>query len=811
MAVRFIQPIETQYESQFVPMPLDFMYKAIQEKQKGLNTTKGLLGSANLPLDGAIWDIEQGNVQKKKKEYSDYVENLTTKLLQNKNAFGEVTQNLSSLNRQFQTDEEVQRILKHKEYFDKNVLPFLGKPNAASLYFRNLMEEDPETGNWKWKTAKDIKLDDIRTPIEDKTQQYVMESFGKFLTPSIEEKYGKGYQINTDPSGMYVITTPGGEKVTDLNLSNHFIQDAIQRYAKILLNEESDQAHYIKEFLNNPLTNKRGYKTASDIENFVTDVVSARFFRNQDVTPEDYKFTSPSTGNSGSSVDGKMPNFGTTPYEVPSDKISQESYMGMKSLISNITQEEITLLDQNQDTAFKLIGELDALTGSNLSQEVKNIYSTTKDPISAGTKAFVLLAQTMTSDKFNNLTTDQKNLLSPLFTSLNKNFSQISLLEQKKQIYNGTLSYVEDKINQKISEDLRSDLKTTLEKNKDNITSNLFFDKTFGKTPINVENLTDDNIDELITLLTFRGDAPAKGKIWLDDEEVSKRDIDVKIANLLGIDTKNKFTFDISYTLLGEFSDKINKRKTDLLLNGDIKVDQSAVNILKIGEVDTKVEEFVEGLSSHLKTSTLDGFARSIGLDKVNDLKNTIVFNDGVTSNDFGKLEFLDVSLVNNNIYGVPSAIYTYKTPGDKGKKISFLGQLPVTDRSLKLKQSALDIYAKGNYEGNNTLLDMGAKLYGSSIMNELDYLKIHMLARLNPEENDKITFDFGNGSIIASKLGDGTYTVNINNQQRSFQNPFDIISIIGSYAINNQINQSTLGTSGGSPMGKLVVGKKYR
>ena len=37
MAVRFITPVETPYESQFVPMPLDFMYKALQEKQKGLD------------------------------------------------------------------------------------------------------------------------------------------------------------------------------------------------------------------------------------------------------------------------------------------------------------------------------------------------------------------------------------------------------------------------------------------------------------------------------------------------------------------------------------------------------------------------------------------------------------------------------------------------------------------------------------------------------------------------------------------------------------------------------------------------------
>lgn len=294
MAVRFITPVETPYESQFVPMPLDFMYKALQEKQKGLDTTREQLGSADLKIEGAPWDIEDGTVQKYKQKFNSDITGLSTKLEQDKGNYSALAQRLKSINREYNTDPEFQRIVRHKEYFDKNVLPSLGKGNAASLYFRGLMEEDPETGQWKWKKGQDISLDQIRTPIEDKTTSHVMENFGKYLNASVKDKYGEGYSITTDPSsGMTVITKPGGEKVEDLNLNADYVQKAIKNYSRVLKSEETDQAHYMKEFLPNPITGTRGLKTEQDLQKFVTDVVSSRFYTKSDTTPTNYQFMQP--------------------------------------------------------------------------------------------------------------------------------------------------------------------------------------------------------------------------------------------------------------------------------------------------------------------------------------------------------------------------------------------------------------------------------------------------------------------------------------------------------------------------------------
>jgi hypothetical protein len=408
MAVRFITPVETPYESQFVPMPLDFMYKALQEKQKGLDTTREQLGSADLKIEGAPWDIEDGTVQKYKQKFNTDITGLSTKLEQDKGNYSALAQRLKSINREYNTDPEFQRIVRHKEYFDKNVLPSLSKGNAASLYFKGLMEEDPDTGQWKWKKGQDISLDQIRTPIEDKTTSHVMDNFGKYLNASVKEQFGEGYSITTDPSsGMTVITKPGGEKVEDLNLNAGYVKRAINNYSRVLKSEETDQAHYMKEFLPNPITGTRGLKTEQDLQNFVTDVVSSRFYTKSDITPTDYKFMQPSDSAAAKrAADGQaakdrtyaISSLGATPSDLDlgllSDDITANSTMAAAKLKEADTQ---------------LFNELSiASTDENYSPTLRSIVVSGTDGNVTGEGSFGIVLDQMLIEAANGVTDEGK-------------------------------------------------------------------------------------------------------------------------------------------------------------------------------------------------------------------------------------------------------------------------------------------------------------------------------------------------------------------------------------------------------------------
>jgi hypothetical protein len=273
MAVRFIQPVDTPYESQFIPMPLEFMQQNLETKQKGLDTARTQLGTADFKIDNTPWDAE--NAQTYRDEFVRTISELTSNLEQNKGSYGQTVSQLGALNRKFNTDPELNRIRKHYELYKTNVAPYLGKPNAESLYFRNLMEQDPTTGEWGWRGPSQISEKDIRTPIEDRVEETISTELLSFLKPSIKEKYGEG-QFSYDEKGDLIWVTPAGEKVTDLNLDNPFTQGAINAYTQRILEGTADQYLYIKEF--------KGLNSFEDIKNLVTGIASKGFYRNEDVT-----------------------------------------------------------------------------------------------------------------------------------------------------------------------------------------------------------------------------------------------------------------------------------------------------------------------------------------------------------------------------------------------------------------------------------------------------------------------------------------------------------------------------------------------
>jgi hypothetical protein len=329
MAVRFITPVETPYESQFVPMPLDFMYKALQEKQKGLDTTRGDIGSADLKIESAPWDTSKA--QKYREKFSGDVSSLSSRLEKDKSGYGAIAQQLKSLNREYNTDPEFQRIIQHQAAYKKNVEPLLGKGNSNSAYFRGMMELDPQTNTYKWKDGSQIALEDIKAPILDDTEKYITENVLNALKPSLKETYGEG-QFATAPDGSTVWQSPDGRTLEHIDLTNPFTANAIKQFAERMYQGTNEQDFYAKEFKlrrnEKGETIGRGYSTLEDLEELVGNVVSKGFYRKETIQPG----TTRPAGDGGGGSGGLTPK--ELVYEVSSFGGEEQPILDFESLAS---------------------------------------------------------------------------------------------------------------------------------------------------------------------------------------------------------------------------------------------------------------------------------------------------------------------------------------------------------------------------------------------------------------------------------------------------------------------------------------------
>jgi hypothetical protein len=813
MAVRFVKPIQTPYESQFVPMPLDFMYKNMQEKQKGLDVTRGELGKANLDLDGAIWDIEQGNVAKKKLEYTSEVDKLTKMLEQNKEGYAGIAQNLGGVNKKFNNDPEVQRILKHKEYYDKNVAPYLGKPNAASLYFKGMMEEDPETGQWKWKRAQDIQLGDIRTPIEDKNDSHIMENFGKWLNASVVDNLGEGYSISQDPSGFYVIKEPGGTTKEYLDFENDYVKKAIKNYANVLKDEQSDQAQYIKEFRPNRNTGKRGISTEEDLTNYVGEVVSRRFYSKEKTTPANYQFSSPKSGGDGG--DGTTPvlkEWGYTMQNMPTDITSPQTYLQLRDAGNTVTNQQVQAVKNLQDKSIDVMARMDkAIPGLGITNQVNKIYQETSDPVAASSKALQLI---MTN--YDKLDQANKDNLRPSISFLLKDLENINLLDQKKAVFNSVANYVDDRlIRDAIPEKELNTFKNSLTEG-----TVVGYDGISG-SPIYLEKtLTEAQKNEVASLIAIRKTAKGGKMEWFAGEgDYKESDIDKRIADILGVPGNKSFNletgggfFGFGSNMLNDFYGKLDTQKVENILASGIKMDAKSIRFSKIGETDTEVEKIIEPLKQTLSGVTLNNIASSAGAANLEEfLKGTVFRDKKLSETDMSKLIFDDIQIVDHPGGGVPSALYSFKLSGEGQPVVQVLAPLVTSTNKTDISTIGKEMFVRGYKENNGDLQEMGARIFSTANLAEIDYSKILYLMKIRPDEDENITFNLLNNSnftVTKRKEGDNNYSYTVSlpsGASKVFDNPNDIFTTVGLY----QLEQIARGGQGGASVGKPPVGVK--
>ena len=316
MAVRFVKPIQTEYESQFVPMPLDFMYKNMQEKQKGLDLTREANAKAALALEGAPFAEDRGEVLAIKQNFQSDVNKLAQRLEKDKESYGAIMSELTGLNQKYNLEPFVNKIRKQKEAWDANVAPAIKKHGAKNVWIPGAEVLNPNTNQWEWKPTEDIDVSDLDSVIVDDHINYINTNFASKLKESVKETLGGDTKIEivdvTDPTTGLVTkqlkTTKGGSTtITDLNLDNDFTVDAIDKATNLILNSQDNDSEYIKNRLWNPNKNNGkggwGYDNAEDLKTLVGDVFGIGYYKKEQITPGSTEFKNvPGDGVSSSST-----------------------------------------------------------------------------------------------------------------------------------------------------------------------------------------------------------------------------------------------------------------------------------------------------------------------------------------------------------------------------------------------------------------------------------------------------------------------------------------------------------------------------
>ena len=302
MAVQFIKPVESEYQSQFVPLPLDFMYQNIEAKQKGLDETRTALNNPDIPVKAPFWAEQQGAVEPIVNKYKSQINDLSALLEKDKGNYTGIASNLGKISTAFKEDPDVKKLARQKELADKMDLT---KIAGGTAYFPTLQYVDPTTQEIKFRNWKEINDEEIVQPINDDTQNYVYKQVIERLKEqaSTKHKVPNAYVFQDKASGAFIIMDkPGGRTLEEIQINNPIINQAIQSAASLILDDNSGQAMLLKTFKDNK--NKpavriqnadgtvkeeagKGYDKYDDILRYVTEVLDiSSYIREKELPPQ---------------------------------------------------------------------------------------------------------------------------------------------------------------------------------------------------------------------------------------------------------------------------------------------------------------------------------------------------------------------------------------------------------------------------------------------------------------------------------------------------------------------------------------------
>jgi hypothetical protein len=382
MAVQFIKPVESEYQSQFVPLPLDFIYTNIEAKQKGLEETRTALNNPDIPVKAPFWAEQQGAVEPIVTKYKSQINDLSAQLEKDKGNFTGIASNLGKISTNFKEDPDVKKLARQKDLADKMDLT---KIAGGTAYFPTLQYVDPTTQEIKFRNWKEINDEDIVQPINDDTQNYVYKQVIERLKEqaSTKHKVPNAYVFQDKASGAFIIMDkPGGYTLEEIQISNPIIKQAVKSAASLIFDDNSGQAMLLKTFKDNK--NKpavrienpdgsvkveagKGYNTYEDILKYVTEVLDISSHEKSKEIPAEIRVET-----AGTVVDPATAGGGVTPEPVDYDYTTVPGPVvdvtGTSNYSQNIGDLQLSI-ERAEATAFnEYLKKLAPLAASNTTE-----------------------------------------------------------------------------------------------------------------------------------------------------------------------------------------------------------------------------------------------------------------------------------------------------------------------------------------------------------------------------------------------------------------------------------------------------------
>lgn len=352
MAVRFVNPISTPYESQFVPLPIEYMAKNLEAKQKAFDEGTQTISQQVFDLPDVPWTTNANVLAQPFIQERD-------KILTNLQQTGNVNQALLQMNnlkKNWTNNERVKQQLEYINYYEQLKPIYQKDPNLLQTgWDPNFMQEPGQWTKRDWaKQAEEFDVLRGQAPAlyGDQTVKYITENIGEKLR-GIEIGNSKVSNAVWDPNvGKFRAITQDG-KTHLISSEDPWTKNAIKSWAQRINDETLGtdiNERYIREAKFGKLASDKQTRGLA-IEQLITSILSP-YYMSSTLNKETDEWITPSDDGDGTT---KSSDYQFYPHESLPD-LNTQKFDDFYNAMSNIQSAARNYQDVSINTGLEHFG-----------------------------------------------------------------------------------------------------------------------------------------------------------------------------------------------------------------------------------------------------------------------------------------------------------------------------------------------------------------------------------------------------------------------------------------------------------------------